>query len=171
MKEEDFKKLTIQAKKTGFSISKNWKGTISFYPSEMQGWEENIYLTITGDLILQKHKFLTKQEFDSLKSSQVTLQWVKMFLEYRSVDAKKDNDGVLRLINKNKKIIKENEKKLPIGAEEELDKKREAEENRWSPLGGSRKQAFSQDEADNQGPMSDDWDQEDWEKHLGGPIF
>tara|TARA_Y100001970_G_C13903948_1_gene685101 strand:+ start:198 stop:713 length:516 start_codon:yes stop_codon:yes gene_type:complete len=171
MKEKDFNKLSIQAEKTGFNIYKDWQGDISFYPRETNRYEEDVYLKITGDLILQKHKFLTNQEFRSLKSYQVTLQWVKGFLEHRSVEAKKDNDEVLKLINKNKKIIKENEKKLPIGAEEELDKRREAKENRWSPLGSSRKQPFSQDEADNQGPLSDDWDQENWEKHLGGPSF
>ena len=171
MKEEDLKKLTIQAKKTGFNVSENWKGVISFYPSEMNGREEEVYLTITGDFILKKHKFLNKQEFSSLKSYQVTLQWVKTFLEYRSKEAKKDNDVVLKLINKNKKIIKENEKKLTIDAEERLDKIREAEKNKPSSMGSTIKQPFSQDEADNQGPLSDDWDQEDWEKHLGGPNF
>ena len=61
-----------------------------------------------------------------------------------------------------------------MGTEEELDKKREAEENRSSPLGGSRKHTFSHDEiplgtkhlADTTVHVHDDWDQEDQEKHL-----
>ena len=166
-------------KENGFSVQKDWRGVISFYPSELDGYEEDVYLKIDDNLRLIKHKFLTNQEFQSLKSYQVTLRWVNRFLEYRSVDAKKDTDSLklnketelLKLKNRNQKIIEENEKKLPPGAEEELDKIREQKENQRSSWGSSITKPFSQDEADNRGPLSDDWDQGDWEQHLGGPNF
>lgn len=176
---KDFSKLCLNAKENGFSVQKDWRGVISFYPSELDGYEEDVYLKIDGNLRLIKHKFLTNQEFQSLKSYQVTLRWVNGFLEYRSVDAKKDTDRLelnkdtelLKLKNRNQKIIEENEEKLPPGAEEELDKIREQKENQRSSWGSSITKPFSQDEADNRGPLSDDWDQGDWEQHLGGPNF
>ena len=43
---------------------------------------------------------------------------------------------------------------------------RERKENRLSSSGSSITKPFSQYEADNRGPLSDDWEQ-----HLGGPNF
>lgn len=171
LSEKDFNELSINAEINGFSVHKDWQGVISFYPCELNGYEEDVFLKINGNLRLIKHKYLTFQEFQNLKSYQVTLQWVKGFLEYRSVEAKKENEGVLNLRNKNEKIIEENEKRLPPGAEEELEKIRERKENRRSSWGSSITKPFSQDEADNRGPLSDDWDQGDWEQHFGGPNF
>ena len=172
MQDSEYKELVEYARRRGFSVTRNDNSTnhltICFYPSETIGLEEHIYLAITPYFLLEKHKFLSTQAFRSLPSLKVTPTWVRKFLDFRSSEAKKDNDEVAKQINQNKAVAEENERNLPSGAEEELDRIRKIHENKPAPASG-RKKHTSLDEYDDQGPLSDDWDQADWEQYMGGP--
>ena len=93
----DSKELEEFALKQGFKLKRKYLSEnffiISFYPMETPGFDENIYLSIYSNLILEKHKFLSNEEFKSYRGAKVSLNWVRRFLKFRSGMAKEDNEN------------------------------------------------------------------------------
>ncbi len=130
--------------------------------------DDDFYMTVSKDLYLLTHKFLNKNEY---RGKKVSLDWIKGFIKYRSKDAKKDSEKkrseMKKLIEKNKSIIKANERILPEEMPEEIKMPRNTPVN--GVAGGLK--IKSSDEIDNEGPLSDDWMPDDWEHHFGGPNW